>query len=176
MTTSWHDTPYQRGFLLAAVADAEVAVQHTGLMVRDPTNLEAIKMHARHVLHAVDASQIEQGPGTGYGVKRAAQNIAAHIEMAAEVEGASQAVITHSVHVASSARNTVGRSDEIATLAREIQDAGTAAEAMGLAERLQTLTTQLFSGVDADGDGRVGWQEGEGGLDTVQQHVDLMLR
>ena len=37
------------------------------------------------------------------------------------------------------------------------------------------LTAELQPGKDANADGRVGWQEGEGGLQQVEEHVKLML-
>jgi hypothetical protein len=175
VTTAFPSTPDQQGFLPLAVADSRVAAQHAAFAMRDPSDLAAMKLHAGHVLHAVDPSQIERGPGSGYGVKQAAENSARHIEMAAEVEGTPQAVITHSVHIAASSRNTARRAEEIAALAKRIQAAGTATEAGPLVEELNTLSERLMVGLDANGDGRVGWQEGEGGLETVQQHVDLML-
>ena len=175
VTTSFRDTPDQQGFLPVAMADAQTAAQHAGLGMRDLASLEGMKRHGGHVLHAVDPSQIEQGPGSGYGVKKAAENVAAHIEMAAKVEGAPQGVITHSVHVATSARNTTKRAEEIAALAKQVQAAGAAEEARPLFEELNEKVSQLLAGVDANADGRVGWQEGEGGLDTVQQHMNLML-
>lgn len=175
VTTQWRDTPDQQGFLPVAVADAQVAAQHAGFAMRDLTNLGTMKRHAGHVLHAVDPSQIAEGPGSGYGVKKAAENAAAHIEMAAKVEGTPQGVVTHSVHIAQSARNTVKRADEIAKLAQQIHGTTTAEEASLLVEQMNTIAQQLLAGVDANADGRVGWQEGEGGLDTAQQHVNLML-
>ncbi len=169
----------------AAEADDRAVPGHWGM--RDLASLEGMKRHGGHVLHAVDPSQIEQhfdiaadewirqGPGSGYGVKKAAENVAAHIEMAAKVEGAPQGVITHSVHVATSSRNTAKRAEEIAALAKQVQAAGAAEEARPLFEELNEKVSQLLAGVDANADGRVGWQEGEGGLDTVQQHMNLML-
>ena len=176
VTTSFRDTPDQQGFLPLAIVDAQTAAQHSAFGMRDLANLDGMKLHAGHVLHAMDPSEIERGPGSGYGLKKAAENAAVHIELAAKVEGAPQGVITHSVHVATSSRNTARRAEEIAALAKRVQAAGTAEEAGSLFEELDVKVSQLLAGVDANGDGRVGWQEGEGGLDTVQQHINLMLR
>ena len=38
------------------------------------------------------------------------------------------------------------------------------------------LAEQLYAGVDANEDGRVGWQAGEGGLQQAEMHMQLMLK
>jgi hypothetical protein len=127
-----------------------------------PKDLAALKRHAGHVLHAIDPSRIEQGPGADYGVIRAASGIIQHIEMAGAHETASENVATHATHVATSARNTVARAEEIAGLAERVMSASSAAQAAPLMEELAELTDRLIAGHDANGDGRIGWQEGEG--------------
>jgi hypothetical protein len=175
VSTSFRDTPEQKGFLETAIAEADVAIQHATLGMRDLTNLDAMKRHAGHVLHALDATLIAQGPGKGYGLKKAATNIANHITMAGNAEGQPAGVKTHSVHVAQSANNTVKRTDEIIALAQQIQSATSAEQAKPLFEQLNAKAQLLRAGVDANGDGRIGWQEGEGGLDMSKTHMDLML-
>ena len=172
----WNDTPDMVGLLPAAIAEARIAAQHAGLAAKDPSNLDSMKRHTAHVLHAVDPSQIENGPGQGYGVKRAAEGAAKHIMAAANSDGASAAVKTHAEHVATSARNTVARADEIVMLAEKIEMASSASEASSLVADLNTLAQQLLSGEDANGDGRTGWQEGEGGLEVAETHANLMKK
>ena len=41
--------------------------------------------------------------------------------------------------------------------------------------QLVSLTSQLQPGADANNDGRIGWQEGEGGLQQIEEHAKLML-
>src|SRR5207244_11758232 len=69
--TNWRDTPGSRGFLPVAVDEARVAVLHAGLAVNS-ANLDDIKLHAGHVLHALDPAVERAGPGAGYGVRKAA--------------------------------------------------------------------------------------------------------
>ena len=174
VTDAWRDTPDGQGLLPAAIAEAEIAARHAGLAASDPSNFAGMKRHTTHVLHAVDPEQIENGPGLGYGVKRAAAGAAQHITAAADSDGASNAVRTHANHVATSARNTVARADEIVMLAKRIARTTTPADAAPLVEKLNMLAQALLSGVDANGDGRTGWQEGEGGLETARTHANLM--
>ncbi len=171
---TWNDTPEMVGLLPAAIAEARVAAQHAGLAAKDPSNLDAMKRHTAHVLHAVDPTQIENGPGAGYGVKQAAEGAAKHIMAAANSDDASGAVKTHAEHVSTSASNAVARANEIVMLAQKIDAATSASAASSLVAELNDLAQALLSGVDANSDGRTGWQEGEGGLETAETHLNLM--
>ena len=164
VVNAFNDTPNGQGLLPVALA------------ARNTSDLDAMKLHAGHVLHAVDPTAAATGPGQGYGVKKAAAAVAAHIELAARAQGASQAVSTHAMHIATSARNTVQRADRVVALVKQIQAASTADEAAGLINQLVPLTEQLIAGADANADGRIGWQEGEGGLQHVEEHVNLLLK
>ena len=81
-----------------------------------------MKLHAGHVINAVDPSVVASGPGLGYGVKRAALGVAAHIDLAAKTPGASPNIVTHAGHIGTSARNTVQRADAI--VREEVRAAG----------------------------------------------------
>lgn len=173
--TGFGDTPGGQGLLPVAKGEARVAAQHATLAARTPENLDAMKLHAAHVLHALDPTVVATGPGLGYGVKRAAQGVAAHIELSARTTGASANVTTHAAHVAAAARAVVERADRAVALARQIQAAGAAAEAAPLVARLAALCEQLTAGDDVNGDGRVVWGDGEGGLRHAEEHLTLLL-
>jgi hypothetical protein len=44
-----------------------------------------------------------------------------------------------------------------------------------LVSQLVSLCGQLTAGVDANADGRIGWDAQEGGLQQAQQHLLLMV-
>ncbi len=169
------DTPKGMGLLPTAMEEARTASVHAGLAGRDPENLAAMKVHAGHVINAVDPSVLAAGPGLGYGVKRAALGVASHADLAAKAPGASQSAIMHAGHVAISARNTVQRADAVVALAQRIQAATTASEAAALVSQLASLTNELVLGKDADADGKVTPKDGEGGLQLCEEHVRLLL-
>jgi hypothetical protein len=175
VVNAFSDTPNGQGLLPTAVAEARLAAQHAGLAARDPTNLAAMKLHAGHVINALDPSVVPTGPGLGYGVKKAATGVATHIELAAKAEGAPPNVVAHAVHIAASARNTAQRADQIVALAQRVQSATSATDAAALVSQIVSLCEQLSSGADTNGDGRITWEAGEGGLQQVQQHIRLML-
>jgi len=172
---SFADTPDKVGLLEIAKIEAGIAAQHAGFAARTPTNLESMKRHAAHVLHAIDPTIETTGPGKGYGVKKAATGVAMHIELAAKVETAPAGVRTHAEHVATAARSTVSRAEEVASLAQKVVAATTADEAAALVAQMASLAEQLVSGTDLNADGRINWGNGEGGLQQVEEHMKLLL-
>ena len=175
VANAWPDTPMGAGLLPTAMSEARVAAMHAGLAARQPMNLEYMKTHAGHVIHAIDPTIVAAGPGLGYGLKKAANLAATHIELAAGTPGASPNIVIHARHIATTARNTVARADQIVALAQKIQLATSAAEAARFVGQMASLAEQLMGGVDANGDGRITWEAGEGGLQQADDHMQLML-
>ena len=174
---SFKDTPSQQGLLPTAMAEAKVAATHAALAAKNTTDLAAMKLHAGHVLHAIDPTLAEgKGPGAGYGLKKAAAAATAHIEMAGKVEGVSANVKTHTGHVVASLANVTKRADEIVGLAQKIRSATTAEAAAPLIAQMNTVASQLVAGMDANKDGKVSWETGEGGLEQAQMHLQLMKK
>jgi len=87
--TNWRDTPANVGFLIAAISDGRVAAVHADLAAKSADDLEAMKLHAGHVLNALDSSVEPKGPGSGYGVRKAATGALQHLEFAVNAEGTS---------------------------------------------------------------------------------------
>jgi hypothetical protein len=176
---AYTDTPnLGQGLLPVAIAEARTAAQHATLAGRMPDNLPYMKTHVDHVLHAVDPTQVPtlMAPGLGYGVKKAATGVVTHIELAATAQGATPTISGHSRHIATSARNVLSRVDQIVALGLKVRAATTAAEAAALVSQIAALADQLIAGQDANGDGRITWEEKEGGLTHAEEHVRLMLR
>ena len=173
---AFRGTPDGMGLLPTAMGEAQVVAQHAGFAAGDLTDLDAMKRHMGHVLNALDPAEMEDGPGLGYGVLPAINGAVRHIELAAASEGVSDGLKTHAGHVATSGRNTAERAERAIALAKDIMEATSASDAAPMMEDLLILAEQLLAGFDANGDGRIGWQEGEGGLEQAQTHLDLMKR
>ena len=173
--TQWKEVPTGQGFLPVAVADARVASTHAGYMQKSPDNLESIKLHAGHVLNALDPAVEPKGPGS-FGVKRAAAGAVQHAQLAAKSEGASKDVQTHTEHVSASLENVSHWTDQAIATAQKIRAATSASEAAPLIPELISQLNTITNGIDADKDGSVGWQTGEGGLAQAQQHMALMMK
>ena len=175
VVNSFGNTPNGVGLLTAAMAESRIAATHAQLAARQPTNLDYMKTHAGHVINALDPTIFTTGPGQGYGVKKAAEGVATHIELAAATTGSSANVQLHAKHIAICARNTVQRADAMIALAQKILSSTSAAEAAGLVSQLAALSDQLMNGADANADGRVSPEPGEGGLNIADDHVKLLL-
>lgn len=173
----FHDTPGLQGLLPVVMAEARVAAQHATLATRQPENLQYMKTHSEHVMHALDPSTVPalMAPGQGYGAKKAIVAIAQHVELAAKEADATPGVVTHARHVGMSARNTIARVEQLLALAAQVRAATSAAEAAKLVSQMASFGDQLVAGFDANGDGRVTFEPGEGGMQHVDQHVKFML-
>ena len=170
---AFNGTPMNMGLLPTAMAEARVAAQHAGLAAQS-TALAMMQTHAGHVLNAIDPALVAQGPGLGYGLKKAALGAAQHAGLAANAPEASAGVKTHSMHVNAAAKNAAAMADAVIDLAQKIRASTSMEEAARLAAEMKTKAEQMTSGVDADGNGTITWDAPEGGLAQAQTHMGLM--
>ena len=89
---------------------------------------------------------------------------------------ASAGVKTHSTHVSASLNDVVKWADDAIAAAQRIRATDSAAEASKLVAELQMDMMMIVQGMDANKDGTVGWQEGEGGLQQATTHMQLMIK
>ena len=170
---SFSGTPMNMGLLPAAMAEARTAAQHAGLAAKS-TTLAMFQTHSGHVINAIDPTIVAQGPGLGYGLKKAATGVATHAELAGKAPEANAGVRTHSMHVNTAATNVAAMADEVVGIAQKIRASTSMEEAAKLAAEMQTKAEQLAAGVDADKNGAISWNKPEGGLAQSQQHMELM--
>ncbi len=174
--TGWTDTPEKWGLLPTAIAEAKVAAQHAGFAASKPADLAWMKTHIGHVLHAVDPSVEPKGPGLGYGVIKAAGGAAKHIGFSAKSDGASKNVTTHAAHVGASAKNAATWGKLIVRLGKKVKAAKSAAQAAPMVKKINDLAARLTAGEDVNGDGKVTWHAGEGGLKEAEKHMGFMMK
>src|SRR5437867_6967348 len=120
--TNWRDTPGTRGFLPVAIDEARVAALHAGLAAKS-TSLDDIRLHAAHVLHALDPAVEPKGPGAGYGVRNATAGALQHLDFAVKADGATAAITTHAVEVSASLSNVLQSVDRAVAIAQRIRAA-----------------------------------------------------
>ncbi len=176
VVSSWEDTPSERGLLPTAFKESLVAAAHANYAVNASGNLGAMKMHAGHVRHAIDPSVESNGPGLGYGLIKAAEGAALHITLASEAADASAAVKSHTVHVTASLNAAITRSKAAMIEADAIIAAPDTAVALVHATKLAELTKTALVGLDVDGDGKISWDNNEGGLKVADKHMGFMLK
>ncbi|MCP5368861.1 MAG: hypothetical protein H6907_18305 [Hyphomicrobiales bacterium] len=56
--TGWHTTPDKKGLFIVAEAEAAVALEHAGYAFNGVEDLDEMKVHTKHVLHAIDPKQL----------------------------------------------------------------------------------------------------------------------
>jgi len=158
--TNWRDTPANVGFLIAAISDGRVAAVHADLVAKSADDLEAMKLHAGHVLNALDSSVEPKGPGSGYGVRKAATGALQHLEFAVQAEGVTDNVKTHAAQVSASLNNVLQWTDQAVNLAQKIRTATTAAQAAVMVNDLTALTKNIS----------------ERGLQQAKTEMDLIMK
>lgn len=177
VASGWTDTPKGMGLLPTAMAEAKIAAYHSSVALSKPNNLAWLKAHTWHAVHAVDPKAAPKGgPGLGYGVRKAAVGAAYHIRVAAKSKDSTANIKLHVEHVAVAASNSVARIDAIIAAGKKIQAASSAAEALPLARKVALWSKQIIEGRDANGDGKITWVKGEGGLKQSQAHLGYMMQ
>ena len=151
VSTRFNPTPEGQGFAATASTESGVAV-----------------------LHALDPADGSRGPGLGYGLIRAAQGVATHIELAANSPGASANVRTHAEHVATIARSVAQRAEATVAVAQRLQRATSIRQAAPLVAELRLSMYQIAEGGDRNGDGNVALDDEAGGQ-QLEAHVYLLL-
>jgi hypothetical protein len=140
--TNWRDTPGTRGFLPVALDEARVAVLHARLAAKSGT-LDAITLHAGHVLHALDPAVEPKGPGAGYGVKKAVTGAQQHLDVAAKADGATATLTADAAQVSASLANVLLMVDQAIAAAQKARTASDAAEAAQAAADLAALAQRI---------------------------------
>lgn len=170
-------TPGGRGLLPTALSEAAIALEHAELALEDSVSVAGIRRHAAHVLHALDPSVGSgAGPGLGFGVRRAAAEAAVQVDLALDADSISENMAIHGLRIAIALDNAVQWSNEAIQLVQRIQSTSSVFGAQPLVRRLLALCHAIRYGRDADGNGIVGWQEGEGGLAQATYHMNLLRR
>lgn len=181
VSEGWKGTPGGVGLGVVMEDEAMIAEKHAGFAASKPGDLAWMQKHIRHVRHAIDASTESSGPGKGYGVIKAARGVVKHINLAASSSDASGNVKLHARHVSTSAGNVVNWSNRVILLSENIlaAKANKKKDMKGAAKWVKAIhatTKQIVSGNDADGDGKISWKYGEGGIAQAKQHIMFLKK
>ena len=174
ITDSWKDTPGSVGLLAILEQEAQTAASHAKYALGDKKDVSTAKTHIPHVQNAIDPSIVTKGPGKGYGALKAAQGIAQHMGFAANAPDASDGLKMHSVHVITSATNVVDWCNQIMAKSAKVFLPGMDKDAMQATAEIADMTQWILNGHDANGDGKISWEKGEGGIAQLKQHLGFI--
>ena len=158
---AWRDTPGQVGLLTIAQSDTRIAAAHA-LLLSKATSVDDMKLHAGHVLHALDPAIETAGPASGYGAKKAAAGAMQHVGFH---RGRRQRVghgKSHASKVTTTLTDAIAAIDRGIAAAQKIRGASAAPEAPRAARDLQSSVEDIGRGPSAGGAGNAAHDEGEG--------------
>jgi len=169
------DTPANQGLLYTAMHESEVAAQYAGRAAASNDPLLA-RSALGEVLYAIDpdtappweaksAGIVAGWAGGGYGVRRAAGNMATELHEAT-VEGEGSAVLAENgPRALSCTENTLERAERVLALSREALDG---ALSQALLEQIHGLANELNQGAVA----AVEMDDPACGLEEAERYLD----
>jgi len=165
-----------KGYLPMAEAEVQTALIQATLALRKPDDLAHLQAQARAAQHAIDPSRIKEGPGRGFGVRKAAEGIVSYVTAAGKSPDASEKVRSYSRWVAVSAENVIVRADRITDLLGKVERMKTAKNAARVMHLVRRMCQEILLGKDTNKDGEVSWKKHEGGLAQAKRYTTVMLR
>jgi hypothetical protein len=177
VAVAFQGAPGGMGLLPTALSEAETAERHARLAAADSVSLAVWRLHAGHVLSALDPARVSGvRQGLGYGVRRAASEAANHMEILLSADSLPESMGIHAPRIFSALNSAVQRTDEATAVAQDILSAPSVTAARPLVGRLESLCEAILWGRDANEDGIAGWEQGEGGLAQAKYHMNLLRR
>ncbi len=171
--SGWPETPGGVGLIDVLEEELAIAIAHAGYAVTDLDNLDNIQLHTDHVRHAVDPGTVRsgQGPGRGYGLVRAAAGVRDHLGYAVGAADASDSLKLHAPHVNAATANVLAWAGKILDKAAQITGGASPIVSAFFAEEIVEHLQWIERGRDANGDGVTSWEEGEGGVAQMKEHL-----
>ena len=171
VATGFTGAPGGKGLVVTTAIEVNTAMMYANFAAGNPTSLDAMKSNVRNVLHALAPEPGAKGPGLGFGVKRAAEAVVTHIELAVKSPGASETLRKLGPAVAQAGRAVAARAQEMTDLGKRVLAAQTATQAAPLVEQLRALALQLDLGRDANGNGQIEVNAVEPGMNQLEAQV-----
>ena len=164
-------TPGNIGFLRLAEREAATALEQLDLALA-AEDFAALRSRTSDLLHVIDPSLEAEGPGTGTGLLYAVAAINANLTIASEMEGASANLKTQAQRAITASDNVIEWSQQVLDAAKLAQMVPSIVEARASLMSISRTLNNIIYGHDADKDGKIGWQLGEGGLPQVRKYVE----
>jgi hypothetical protein len=167
--TAWMHTPGQRGLLLVAREQADVALRESSAAAANRDPAQARQQLARAAMALEPEAGAKPQPGT-FGFVRALEESIEHVEYAGASNDASTGLASAAAEIAAGAApllDSLRRAAALAHGADQVPDGDLSA----LATRLSRGLRQLVEGDDYNGDGRIALRDGEGGLLQIEARL-----
>lgn len=173
--TAWPDTPDEQGLFITAEQEAMIAYEHAQYAVENAHDVNLLKMHIKHVQHAMAADKITQGPGLGYGFIKAISAARDHILFAADSNDASHNLKTSAPLWSENVDIILQRSNLIMSFIQEILSSDSYEEILVLTDEVKQLTEKNLYGYDSDGDGVIGNVMADYGIKQLKKEMQQMI-
>ena len=168
-------TPGNVGFLrLAEIEAASASEQADKALAAE--DLETMRTHLRKLLTALDPRTEASESVSRTGLIYATAAINANLSIAQQMEEASVNLRTQAGRAIVASDNVIEWSQGLADTTRaalQFQSLEPAREMMASA---RGSLNHIIYGKDANGDGKIGWQKGEGGLQQVREYVEYLAK
>jgi hypothetical protein len=174
LLTAAPGTPEGKGLLPTALAEAQTAMAQAGLAEKASEDLAAMQQAAGGVLHALDPALTGGGPGLGYGLRRALEELIAQIEATAAADRKEDVaqVSPRALAAAHAAQQTV---EALADAAKRLQSTKSAADAAPLARQMRELAGHVLVGPGVTRDRAPGAIAPVSGLYGVQSSLAVLF-
>jgi hypothetical protein len=139
---AWRDTPGQVGLLTISQSDTRIAAAHA-LLLSKAVSLDDMKLHAGHVLHALDPTLETAGPASGYGAKKAAAGAMQHVGFTAAVENASATVKAQAAKTTATLTEAGAAIDRTIGAAQKVRSAASPADAAAAVREVQAGVDEI---------------------------------
>jgi hypothetical protein len=167
--SAWTHTPGQRGLLVVAREQADVALREAAAAAASRDPAQARQQLARAAMALDPEVGAKPQPGA-FGLVRALEESIEHVESAGASSDASTNLASAAAEIAAGAApllDSLRRAAALAHGADQVPDADLAA----VAQRLNRGLRQLVDGDDYNGDGRIALRDGEGGLAQIEKRL-----
>ena len=169
-------TPGQLSLVATLEHELSIARLYADYASRRPEDVRWIQTHLRHLRHSLDPSSERDGPGLGYGVVRAANNLGDQLGAIIGASAASQPMREHARQAQASLENIVSWANEILILsANALTEPKLSPRLIDWLGVIKQRLAVMHSGVDADRDQQISAKPREGGLVQARTEFSHVL-
>lgn len=168
-------TPGSVGYLRLAEIEAASALENADLALA-AEDLDTMQAHMHEVLGAIDPRVGDKGGASRTGLIYAAAAINANLSIARQMEEASVNLKTQAGRAIVASDNVIEWSQKVAEATETALRSPSIETARKLMVPARLALNDIIYGDDADGDGKIGWHQGEGGLQQVREYVEYLAK